>query len=220
MSNEHTTVRNMGKEANWSELCEQDRCLAKVPHFAKYLYFLFPRRIESKDGVDAHTECHVKDGCKDEWRPMRVINGVNQGFLLLASRFAQHPSTSIICTISYDEVRKRIESEESRIKDAKKLPSLYELVGRMFITLGEPSHWDLDNADEQGCADHLEEDEMVHLERITEDPAQMTIMSTDELVNKDLDYALGSYVAVKPNKNDNGAPFWVAKVLLAIKKCR
>lgn len=197
---------------NSSGLCDSTKCLANVTHFTQYRYFMFSMREEDTED-DVSTECHVKVGSKDDWRAFRVSKGKNRGFLVKEPALTDTPPTTITPPTGEEEVTKRINSEEYRINNLKKLRELRELKDRVFTPRTDRFHWDLSDcfelSDERRSRHEGHEDQDADVE---EGSPQQRVISPAELVANDYEYATSSLVAVR-SQQDDGAPFWLGKIL-------
>lgn len=81
------------------------------------------------------TEYHVKVKFKDDWRPIRTVNSIARGFLRSMPDLSRTPPTAVKCPTEKANVVKRIESEESRIPDQKRLRELYDLTNTILCSI-------------------------------------------------------------------------------------
>lgn len=136
--------------ANWSGLCEQQKCLLKVSQFSQFRYFQFgSSNIGCKDSDLSlvSTSCVVKVGVGEDWIPLHK-NGRKRGcgFLAFAPDLSLTPPTRIVCPNGSYEITKRIVSEEGRINSTEKLQSLYALRDYVFKEREEPFQWNLSHS--------------------------------------------------------------------------
>lgn len=217
--NSKTTVRHMKYVANWSGLCIQARALAKVTHFSQYRYFHFNRRsVRGTQSNDTLTQCTVKVGCKDEWRPIRIDGDTNRGFLVLVPQLRHTPPTIISLPTGKEEISRRFDSEESRINNTKKLRELVELRDHVFRARTDIFHWDLGECVElqsmtalnviQPSVQDADQEDSEDGSNARSEPVAVT---TEDLIRNDFTYEVNSYVAVQTDCSD-GAAFWLGKV--------
>jgi len=125
----------------------------------------------------------------------------------------QTPPTVISTPPGKIEVTKRLDSEESRIGSTKKLRELHALRDEIFSKRTLPFHWDLTDCFEMITATHpgrtteCEEDEEL-------DPNMVAVpFVLNGLTGSDYNYAINSYVAARTEDKDDGAHFWIGKVV-------
>ncbi len=127
-----TEVCHMKRVANWSGLCNQEKCLHTVKNFTQFRYFKFSRSFHESDddGLQGYsTSCHVRRNCYDKWDSITKKNhpsGFN-GFLRFCPDIRKIPPLKVKCPEGLDKVTKRFISEEGRINNPDKMIDLQEL---------------------------------------------------------------------------------------------
>lgn len=183
--NNNTCVTHMKHVANWSALCEQQRCLQRVTQFSQFRYFKFGRDArEATDGVPGvsssiMTSCVVKIKVTEDWRVLTTPGGVLcKGFLKFLPDLSKIPHTVIKCPPGVEEVSKRFASEEGRINNTSKLIALHKIRDEVFSDRSDPCHWDLSEAVEYNLVRRLhigEEGELTAIGEVCEDTDNVNI---------------------------------------------
>lgn len=141
-------VEHMKRMANFSGLCEQERCLRKVNNITQWRYFLFlPDSTCDPDPSNGNrrTTCHVKKTCGDSWQKLfpGVPNNEPSGILRGCPDLSKTPNLQIKCPDGLNDVNKRFWTEEQRINDVDKMIELSDLRDFVFKARVDPFHWDL-----------------------------------------------------------------------------
>lgn len=77
---EGTTVTHMDNMANWVRLYMKESIVRHVQNFSQYRYFLFLRSSPLYKRANQVLNAMLKP-CKDDWRSLRIVNGVCRGVL-------------------------------------------------------------------------------------------------------------------------------------------
>lgn len=99
-------------------------------------------------------------------------------------------------------MKKRIDSEESRINNLKKLRELHELRDKVYTGRVDSFHWDLTD-----CIDFHRSEKIVQQEE------SIPMLNSEYIVKSDYNYTIGAYVAVRPEGKDDASPFWIGKIV-------
>ncbi len=145
----HVTVCHLKRLANWSGLCEMEKCVHGITSFTQYRYFKFSRTFQesSERGVTHSTTCHVRLTCYDSWRPLTKTRKENRstGFLKFCPDLRKTPPLKIKCPDGQQKVIDRFNSEEGRVNNVDKMMELHKLRQFVFSDRVDPFHWDLES---------------------------------------------------------------------------
>ncbi len=141
-------VSHMKRVVNWSGLCDEQKCLRKIPRISTYMYFKFSCSFtESVDVTDGPlaTTCNAKEDCHGSWKAIGKSNGthLSSGILKFCSDVNKIPPLPIDCPEGIERVTSWFISEEGRINDSDKLISLHKLRDFVFQSRTDPCHWDM-----------------------------------------------------------------------------
>jgi len=248
--NEHTQVTDMKHTINWSGLCEEQGCLNPINSFSQYRYFhLSKRTVEqhesrlsrasSTTSPSLRTTCHVRVAVTDEWKPISVDHhGLATGFLRFAPDITATPVTVIKCPDGMNEVTKRIHSVESRINNAAKITSLYQLRDHVFRSRREVLHWDTSCCIElnSGILRHDEDEDVSLQPAVCSTPPTLPFngVTANGTTESRYSYELNTFVAVRTSEctleaNTGGRSadhfsatpvhFWLGKIEVVTKSC-
>ncbi len=205
--NEHTSVGSMNNVINWSDLCENEKCLSNMKKFSKYRYFKFVRVPESDN-----LSCMVKVNVTEQWVDIKVLSpkASISSFTRFAPNLRNTPPLKIQCPDGKSKVTECIEAAESRIPDTSKVDSLIKLRDKVFNERVEQFHWNLETCVELNLSGLVREEDIPSDEDADEiQPALQPVQ--DELVNDNYRYELNTFVAVKADDGSD-CSFWIAKV--------
>ncbi len=205
--NSNTSVCAMNNVANWSGLCEIERCLTNVKNFSKFRYFKFYRLQETQI-----ISCMISVGVTDDWMDIQKLSPSSniKSFTKFAPDLRKTPPLIIKCPEGKEKITECITSAESRITSVDKVDSLISLRDKVFKERTETFHWNIDSCVELNLSGLLRadgDDDDDNDDAIL--PAPMT--TEEDTVNVNYRYELNSFVAVKPEDSD-GSPFWLAKI--------
>lgn len=202
--------------ANYSGLCEKERCLRKVPPFSHFRYFKFLRNSSTpvSPRESFNTTCLVRVGCNDDWEELPNKSGKNKpgkGFLLNCPNMEDTPPTTLFSPDNIGKVNKCLDASEERIGNPLKLHSLRCLRDEVYEDRVVPFQWNLQNSFEQNglyrqvgpSAPELDEEE------ITEN-LDLELTDSCEPRSK-YDYFPGEMVATRTNLAT--CLFWLAEVI-------
>ncbi len=210
--NERTTVVEMKNVANWSGLCENEKCLSNIKNFSKYRYFRFNRVAPTEETPDISTSCMVKVNVSEEWVQLNSgSRGGASGFIKFVPDLRKTPPLEIVCPDGKEKVTECISAAESRIPSTEKVQQLLELRDSVFRPRSEPFHWDLQNSVEWNNSAVLRDDETDSDEEVVENQNQQ-VQENDNTAHGEYTYELNSFVAVMANAEDDGTPFWIGKI--------
>lgn len=200
-------VSRMLHVANFSELCTQQKCLAKVPAFSHFRFFKFcrasgPPRSEFEW---YSTLCLVRIGCSDNWSN---LSENNSGFLGRTPGIRLTPPTVLEAPDNLAEVNKCLDSNEARIGDTTKLASLMHLRDRVYTSRSENFHWDMEQAVEMNGKYRIPQS-------FDTDGYSSSGDCKSGMLHYKLDYELYEFIAVKTD--DKNSPFWIAEVISIIR---
>lgn len=214
--NNETSVTSMSSVANWSGLCENERCLRRVSQFSQYRYFRFGRVLAAVEGDEGTGKvdcvCSVKCGVTDEWKHLPVGKGQEvHSFLRFTPDLSKTPPTEVVCPPGKEEITKRFASEEGRINSTDKMMELYNMRDRVFRTRSEPFHWNLDTAVElnHNAVGHQDDASVHNGNGIDSETVSGGVVPQPR---NDYSYDVNSFVAVKPESGDASNPFWIGQV--------
>jgi len=136
--NRHTAVARMKYIINWSGLCRSEDALTNIKNFSHYRYFRFVKEPNHNQDVS----CLVKPSVQDEWSTLPIT------FLKFPPDLTKTPPTAIDMSTETilerkNEITKRLETEEVRVRDPAKMSSLTTLRDTIFRSRKEKFHWNL-----------------------------------------------------------------------------
>ncbi len=211
--NDQTTVGAMNSVANWSGLCEDEKCLTNLKSFSKYRYFKFHREESSTEIC-----CMIRVNVTDDWFNIKELsgNGKIKSFTKFAPDLAKTPPLEIKCPDGIEKITECIEAAEARIPSVEKVEALLKLRDKVFKARSEEFHWDLGNSAEWSHTGLLRDDD-----NDLEDDEDIIQPAPSSIVNNitpeteaisDYRYDLNTFVAVKTEDKECDTPFWIAKV--------
>ena len=141
--NEFTVVSHLRNIANWSALCEQERCLTHMVGFTEYRYFRFGiaksgQSLELENLLK--TDMVVKKKCEYKRKPFKPSTVLHNGFIRFAPDISRTPATIISCPTGREEVMKRVQSEEGRIGSRREINELMDIVHFVFQNRTDQFH--------------------------------------------------------------------------------
>ncbi len=234
-----TDVCHLKRIANWSGLCEQEKCLHGLKNFTQYRYFKFTRSFHDTNAFDNgpfSTMCHVRLNCYDSWKALiaRKRSPNKSGFLNFCPDLRKTPTLSISCPDGINKVTQRFISEEGRINNSDKMIDLQELRDFVFRERVDEFHWDISAIVETSRCQlyHSPSEEVTQDGESSDEENEITpVAPTDSLSasrgnrSQDVDravsstpssrfaYEVGSFVAIKPDEENATATFWIGKVV-------
>ena len=150
-------VQHMQRVANFSGLCEEEKCLRKVNRITQWRYFLFTLGSNENIHTSEHSQsgplptvCHVKENNSEKWEFLFKSTGGGKpgGILRQCPDLRKTPPLKISCPDGVDNVTKRFCSEEGRVNDIDKMIELHKLRDFVFRSRTDPFHWDLKSSPE------------------------------------------------------------------------
>ena len=209
-------ITQMKSVANFSGLCEAEKCVNAIQNFSHFRYFKFSRSTTQNDTSSKRTSyktvCHKKIFANDEWTPLSGDN--ESGFLKFAPDLKRTPPTVIEPPNGVEDVTARICSVEGKINDENKYRELIQLREHIYQNRREDRfHWDLRISPEHkrnlGSTSNNENNVEIGLEVIEGDTAIGNIRNR-------YSYTRNSFVAIKPDSMYNDK-FWIGKVISSTK---
>ena len=213
------TVAQMNNLTNYSGLCDSEKCIRKVRGLTQYRYFRFTRASRG-DGLSKQrfeTNCHVKRGIDDDWKPLHSEN--NSGFLIHLPNIRNAPPTETNPPENAQHVLRCFDAAEERIKSRSKMRELRELHARVYTKRSDPMHWNLNEMFELRArvgeeeADDLDDgSELENMDNWADEEDEDESCDDED---KGFEYNAGSFVAVSAS---DSAPFWIGKIQRFFKK--
>lgn len=196
--NSQTIVTSLKEVANWSGLCEQEKCCQKIKHITMWRYFRFTSKKISDEDREVLSICQVRGSVDDQWRDLETDKGPQ--FLCFVPELSKMPPEILRAPTNFKQVTARISSEEGRITSDEKLKALYELRDEVYQDRCIKFHWNLESIVE--LRDHSL---MINSDEES---------SSDEAhPNAHFSYPSGCFVAIKAGQSEFDLDFWVGKVL-------
>ena len=211
--NDNTQVERMTKVANWSQLCDEVKCINNIVLITQYRFFRITMADTSSndDNETPKTICHVRNVCTEEWRLLESDSGAGvKSFLKFLPDLSSTPPEQ--CTAPDDEhdVSLRIESERSRM-DRHRRASMLQLKQSVYQNRRIAFHWDQSNSPEfyvgkipRPTSNNISASDEAGGSSIAEDGNISSRM--------DYEYDVGSMVAVNTGKENLSDSFWIGKI--------
>lgn len=198
--NSHTRVTSLSSVINWSGLCELQGCIQKIDAITQLRYFRF---TGTQDSSGSHSSlCHVRGSVDEEWRaPKFKHEKTAKSIIGTAPDLKLCPPEILKAPSDFENVTKRIQSEEVRIKSSTKINSLYHLRDEIYVDRNIRLHWDL-----------LKVVESVGVTPLADTAYESDHGNVSGRSDNSYDYECGSFVAVLAPSDELSLDFWIGKI--------
>ena len=211
--NERTTVERMTKVVNWSQLCDQSKCINNISNITQYRFFkIMLSDAETKSTCqNRQTVCHVRNVCTEDWHTLESDSGKGvKSFLKFLPDILQTPPEILKAPDDEKDVRLYIDSQRSRM-DRHQTKSVLDLKSTIYKNKSVPFHWDLRNSVEFQDG-KLPRPSSSTVQLTEGDSNNITNENDNNLEDMDYDYDVGSIVVVNTGKENLSDTFWIARI--------
>ena len=211
--NENTKVELMTKVVNWSQLCDDEKCINNIVLITQYRFFkiVLSDTSSSSRKQARRTVCHVRNVCTEDWRLLESDSGRGvKSFLRFLPDLSKTPPEIVSAPNDEADTILRIESERSRM-NRHKTRAVLKMKEEVYQDREIPFHWDPSKSPELNSGAILRPNANTSSEingHGSSNECQNNIIDS----RIDHEYEIGTMVAVNTGKDNLSDSFWIGKI--------